>query len=85
MLSLACPAVQDMFTSLTGASKPHHMMNDQGVVLGHSHFGMLAAARWIMSQTTEPLLAAVRGNPGYDLKIMGHSLGGGTAALLTMM
>ena len=61
------------------------MMNDQGVVLGHSHFGMLAAARWIMSQTTEPLLAAVRGNPGYDLKIMGHSLGGGTAALLTMM
>ncbi|KAK9852086.1 hypothetical protein WJX84_002088 [Apatococcus fuscideae] len=78
-------SMKDMFTSLTGASKPHHMMNEQGVVLGHSHFGMLAAARWIMGQTTEQLLAAVRDNPGFDLKLMGHSLGGGTAALLTMM
>ena len=38
-------AVQDIFTSLTGASKPHHVVDDQGVVLGYSHFGMLAAAR----------------------------------------
>ena len=37
--------VQDIFTSLTGASKPHHVVDEQGVVLGYSHFGMLAAAR----------------------------------------
>ena len=37
--------LQDIFTSLTGASKPHHVVDDKGVVLGYSHFGMLAAAR----------------------------------------
>eukprot|EP00951_Prasinocladus_malaysianus_P047205 scaffold649370_cov50-Prasinocladus_malaysianus.AAC.1 len=39
---------QDMFTCLTSAVKPHHMTGSSGVVLGYSHFGMLAAARWIL-------------------------------------
>jgi hypothetical protein len=74
-----------MFTSLTGASKPHHIVDGAGVVLGYSHFGMLAAARWLLQQTTAELAAALRDSPGYALRIVGHSLGGGTAALLTMM
>ncbi|PSC74205.1 lipase class 3 family isoform B [Micractinium conductrix] len=76
---------KDMFTSLTGASKPHHLVDANGVVLGYSHFGMLAAARWIKSQTRGLMEAALQDNPGYRLQIIGHSLGGGTAALLTMM
>jgi Lipase (class 3) len=76
---------QDMFTSLTGASRPHHMVDGAGVVLGFSHFGMLAAARWIRGQTAPALKKALEDNPGYALKIIGHSLGGGTAAMLTMM
>ncbi|GAB4813184.1 hypothetical protein N2152v2_000230 [Parachlorella kessleri] len=76
---------KDMFTSLTGASKPHHMVDSNGVVLGYSHFGMLAAARWIKQQTLEHMERALADNPGYSLRIVGHSLGGGTAALLTMM
>lgn len=79
------PAMQDIFTSLTGASKPHHMVDGAGVVLGYSHFGMLAAARWNITQTIEHLRAALQDNPGFQLKIIGHSLGGGTAALFTMM
>ena len=75
--------VQDMFTSLTSASKPHHMMSGTGVILGYSHFGMLAAARWVMQQTQERLREAMEGSPGYRLQIVGHSLGAGTAALLT--
>ena len=75
--------VQDMFTSLTSASKPHHMMSGSGVILGYSHFGMLAAARWVMQQTQERLREAMEGSPGYHLQIVGHSLGAGTAALLT--
>ena len=117
------------------------------MVLGYSHFGMLAAARWIKQQLRprvgargqrgsgrgdgrrlrgpmmgrdlrrccrsfrstlrqpEPpapalrrppphrpprhappqLEAALGDNPGFRLRIIGHSLGGGTAALLTMM
>ena len=39
-----------MFTSLTGPSKPHHQLDASGVVLGYSHFGMLAAARWVAQQ-----------------------------------
>ena len=78
--------VQDMFTSLTGASKPHHMVDpDSGVVLGYSHFGMLAAARWLQQQLMGTLQQAMQEHPGYQLKIVGHSLGGGTAAMRTMM
>ena len=49
--SLTKPAcmLQDIFTSLTGASKPHHVVDEKGVVLGYSHFGMLAAARYVAS------------------------------------
>ena len=77
--------LQDMFTSLTGASKPHHMVDGAGVVLGYSHFGMLAGARWLLHEAQEPLRQALESNPGLQLKIAGHSLGGGTAAMLTMM
>ncbi len=77
--------MQDMFTSLTGASKPHHIVDGAGVVLGYAHFGMLAGARWLMHETAQPLRDALAENPGYCCKIVGHSLGGGTAAMLTMM
>lgn len=76
---------RDAFTSLTGASKPHHVFDSNGVVLGYSHFGMLAAARWLKTQLKDTLAQALVDNPGYRLKIIGHSLGGGTAAMLTMM
>ena len=74
---------QDLFTSLTSASKPHHMLSDSGVILGYSHFGMLAAARWVLQQTKDRLEEAMIGYPSYHLQIVGHSLGAGTAALLT--
>ncbi len=74
-----------MFTSLTGASKPHHIVDGAGVVLGYAHFGMLAGARWLLQETIQPLRNALADNPGYRCKIVGHSLGGGTAAMLTMM
>lgn len=52
MLTAAhCPlCAQDMFTSMTSASKPHHVVDADGVTLGYTHFGMLAAARWIRAQ-----------------------------------
>ena len=39
-------------------------MDANGVVLGYSHFGMLAAARWIKSQTRGLMEAALQDNPG---------------------
>jgi len=76
---------KDAFTSLTGASKPHHVVDSNGVTLGYSHFGMLAAARWMKAEIVNDLETALEENRGMRLLIIGHSLGGGTAAMLTMM
>lgn len=47
-----------------GASKPHHLVDANGVVLGYSHFGMLASARWIKHRLSARLEAALADNPG---------------------
>ncbi|GIL77084.1 hypothetical protein Vretimale_3141 [Volvox reticuliferus] len=80
-------SMKDLFTSLAGAAKPHHVVDpDSGQpVLGYSHLGMLAAARWLARQATPVLQMALDASPGYQLRIVGHSMGGGAAALLTMM
>ncbi|GLC75379.1 hypothetical protein PLESTF_001630500 [Pleodorina starrii] len=81
-------SMKDLFTSLAGAAKPHHVVDPSSgqLVLGYSHLGMLAAARWLARQVTPVLREALAGSPpGYQLRIVGHSMGGGTAALLTMM
>lgn len=55
------------------------------VVLGYAHTGMLAAARSLLKSVKEDLRKAMDANPGFSLQVVGHSMGGGTAALLTMM
>lgn len=76
---------RDLFTSLTGASKPHHVADSNGVVLGYAHLGMLASARWLRDEVTGPMEAALADNPGYRPLLIGHSLGAGAAAMLCMM
>ncbi|WVZ12333.1 hypothetical protein V8G54_016863 [Vigna mungo] len=56
----------------------HHNM-----VSGHAHRGILAAASWIKKNCINVLLEALQQYPHFKIKIVGHSLGGGTAALLT--
>ncbi|KAL5983655.1 hypothetical protein ACLOJK_017745 [Asimina triloba] len=81
-------SIKDTLTAATGAVVPfHHLLLHEGgvsnLVLGYAHCGMVAAARWIAKLTTPCLLKAVSEHPDYEIKIVGHSLGGGTAALLT--
>ncbi|CAN1828004.1 Diacylglycerol lipase-alpha [Linum perenne] len=81
-------SVKDTLTAATGAVVPFHhtVVNDGGVsnlVLGYAHCGMVAAARWISKLAIPCLKDAFSQYPDYKLKIVGHSLGGGTAALLT--
>ncbi|CAN4089166.1 unnamed protein product [Withania somnifera] len=81
-------SIKDTLTAATGAVVPfHHTMVHEGgvskLVLGYAHCGMVAAARWIAKLATPCLLKALSIYPEYKLKIVGHSLGGGTAALLT--
>ena len=52
---------------------------------GYAHAGMCAAA-WNMIKEQLPKLAlALHRNPGYELVTTGHSMGGGVAALFTML
>lgn len=81
-------SIKDTLTAATGAVVPfHHTVVHEGgvskLVLGYAHCGMVAAARWIAKLATPCLMKALEECPGYKLKIVGHSLGGGTAALLT--
>ncbi|XP_029127732.1 sn1-specific diacylglycerol lipase beta [Cajanus cajan] len=52
-------------------------------VSGHAHRGMVAAALWVKKRCIPVLLDALQHHPDFKIKIVGHSLGGGTAALLT--
>ncbi|KAM0031926.1 putative fungal lipase-like domain, mono-/di-acylglycerol lipase, alpha/Beta hydrolase [Helianthus debilis subsp. tardiflorus] len=81
-------SIKDTLTAATGAVVPfHHTVVHEGgvsdVILGYAHCGMVAAARWIAKLATPVLLKALQNHPDYKLQIVGHSLGGGTAALLT--
>ncbi|XP_057977786.1 uncharacterized protein LOC131164536 [Malania oleifera] len=81
-------SIKDTLTAATGAVVPfHHTVVHEGgvsnLVLGYAHCGMVAAARWIAKLATPCLIKALHEYPGYKVQIVGHSLGGGTAALLT--
>ncbi|KAH1204452.1 hypothetical protein GLYMA_16G009100v4 [Glycine max] len=81
-------SIKDTLTAVTGNVVPfHHTVVNQGgvsdLVLGYAHCGMVAAARWIAKLATPCLLEALGHYPDYNVKIVGHSLGGGTAAILT--
>uniref|UniRef100_A0ACD5ZCI6 Uncharacterized protein n=1 Tax=Avena sativa TaxID=4498 RepID=A0ACD5ZCI6_AVESA len=81
-------SIRDTLTAATGAVVPfHHTVVQEGgvsdLVLGYAHFGMVAAARWIAKLAAPCLTEALHMYPDYKIKVVGHSLGGGTAALLT--
>ncbi|KAK7348131.1 hypothetical protein VNO80_22680 [Phaseolus coccineus] len=81
-------SIKDTLTAATGAMVPfHHSILSDGqisnLVLGHAHCGMVAAARWIAKLCTPTLLKALNEFPDSKVKVVGHSLGGGTASLLT--
>ncbi|KAJ4844976.1 hypothetical protein Tsubulata_011710 [Turnera subulata] len=81
-------SIKDTLTAVTGAVVPFHhsVLHDGGIsnlVLGYAHCGMVAAARWIAKLSTPCLLKGLAEYPDHNVKIVGHSLGGGTAALLT--
>lgn len=90
-------SLKDTVTCLMGTTEPHHITHfmkgtsgtsgedDVEVLVGHAHGGMLTAARWLFEQVATEILAAMQDNLGWGLRIVGHSLGGGTGFLLTTM
>uniref|UniRef100_A0A7S0WPS1 Fungal lipase-type domain-containing protein n=1 Tax=Pyramimonas obovata TaxID=1411642 RepID=A0A7S0WPS1_9CHLO len=68
---------KDILTDLAAASEE--------VAGGHAHTGMLIAACWFVDNEIERLSCLLKDLPTYNLKILGHSLGAGTAAVLTFL
>ncbi|KAG8098846.1 hypothetical protein GUJ93_ZPchr0013g35521 [Zizania palustris] len=81
-------STKERLTAATAAEVPfHHIVLNEGqinnVTLGYAHCGMLAAARWIANLAIPHLHKGVREFPDYHIKIIGHSMGAGIAAILT--
>ncbi len=55
------------------------------LILGRAHKGMVDAARSIAGMTGKIISAELDANPDYTLLIVGHSLGGGVAAIIAAM
>jgi hypothetical protein len=52
---------------------------------GQAHRGFLKSAQRLAGDLHELVARALRDNPGYELAITGHSLGGGVATLLALL
>lgn len=52
---------------------------------GYVHNGLLKAAEWLFDAECEFLRELVMKNPNYTLTFVGHSLGSGVVALLTLV
>ncbi|KAJ3703830.1 hypothetical protein LUZ61_007535 [Rhynchospora tenuis] len=81
-------SARDRLTAATSGEVPFRHMNIQkgGVVnfvKGYAHCGMVAAARWIAKYAVPCLTKAKNQFPDYEIKVMGHSMGAGVAAILT--
>jgi len=78
-------SAKDMITNLTGSVCPHHFMVNNEVKVGYAHSGFLTTARYLQRTMKDELSRALKNNRGYEMHIIGHSLGGGVAVLLTEM
>ncbi|GHP12000.1 hypothetical protein PPROV_001072700 [Pycnococcus provasolii] len=82
--------MKDTMTCLMGQTLPHHVLvrdadGSARLVMGYAHAGMLTSARFILAQVLEELEARMEAEPEMELCLVGHSLGGATAALLAML
>jgi len=71
---------RDLLTNVCGSAAP--LPGGGG---GHAHFGMLRAAELLLRREGERLGALLGGHPGYALRLVGHSMGGGVAALAALL
>ena len=56
-----------------------------GGLTAHAHNGIMSSAAHVLQGIAQPACALLEENPGYALTFVGHSLGGGTAALCAML
>ena len=57
---------------------------DENFLDGFAHFGILKGALKILKVTKDVLIKLLEEHPTYKLVVTGHSLGAGTAVLITL-
>lgn len=72
--------VHDIVTDLASNSTSASTLDGESV-----HYGSAEAARWFMEHELSTLRTCLKEHKGYELRLVGHSLGGSTAALLALM
>ncbi|KAG0556329.1 hypothetical protein KC19_11G044800 [Ceratodon purpureus] len=72
--------VHDIVTDLASNSEGSSTLDGESV-----HYGSVEAARWFMENEMSTLKNCLEEHKGYELRFVGHSLGGSTAALLALM
>jgi len=79
--------VHDVLVDLVCESAPFDSVfdDDSTFLKGWVHRGFLKSAQRLANDLHEPVKEALDANPGYELVITGHSLGGGVATVLTLM
>lgn len=86
----------DSFTDIAATHDPLRMRrnasggdnendDDDDVVEGFGHAGVLRSARNLFHRIRHTVLTAIHENPGFELMVTGHSLGGATAAVLALI
>ncbi|KAK9817785.1 hypothetical protein WJX72_002124 [[Myrmecia] bisecta] len=70
-------SLHDALTNLASSAEPF--------MGGQAHLGMLRSAEWLKENELDMLAKLLKEHEGYSLRIIGHSLGGGTASLLCML
>lgn len=55
------------------------------LVCGHGHAGVLRSARALFARVSPVVLEGLAANPGYDVLITGHSLGGAVGAVVALI
>ncbi|CAM9729787.1 unnamed protein product [Lampetra planeri] len=83
-------SLKDALTDLTGDAEPLPVEGHPGTWLGHK--GMVFSAKYVKKKLEEEMILSQafgrdlgRGTKHYHLVIVGHSLGAGTAAILSFM
>ncbi|WIA15373.1 hypothetical protein OEZ85_002036 [Tetradesmus obliquus] len=68
--------IHDLLTDLCGVATP--------IPGGAAHWGMWRAAGWLLDNHWDRVLGYLQQHPGYNLEIIGHSMGAGVGSLLAL-
>ena len=75
----------DVVTDVDWSAVEFPMRGKRGTVDDFAHRGFLKSATWVVEQTKPILIEQKKRRPAYDVRVVGHSLGGAVATLVALL